>query len=250
MRVIDDKEHELGEQPLLCQEDGTEIQSRRLNWVDLFFALMGIVFLYLGVGFVMSWLASWWPYERILLYVNGFITQGMFLVIVLAIMRVRKWTWRDLGWRDVKGRYAVSVFTFYILTWIVNIFYAVYLYQQGFTPPETDVYTKLLGDANWLTFTLNLILAGMLAPVIEETMFRGIIFGSLQTYMGRWTAAAVSAAIFSALHLQSYGFIPRFVLGMVLAYLVMKHNSLKPAIALHAVNNIVALSLVALAEGL
>lgn len=250
MRVIDNKERGLEDQTVINHEEQVEVQSRRLNWVDLFFALMGIVFLYLGVGFVMSWFASWWPHERILLYVNGFITQGMFLVIILAIMSVRKWTWRDLGWRDVKERYAVSVLTFYILTWIVNIFYAVYLFQKGFTPPETDVYTKLLGDATWLTFTLNLVLAGMLAPIIEETMFRGIIFGSLQTYMGKWTAAAVSAAIFSALHFQSYGFIPRFVLGMVLAYLVMKHNSIKPAVALHAVNNIVALTLVALAEGL
>jgi len=250
VRGIENQEHELGQESLLTKEDGTEILPRRLTWVDLFYALLGIVVLYLGVGYVMAWIAGWWEYERILLYVNGFITQGMFLVVILAIMRVRKWTWSDLGWKGVKGRYAGSVLAFYALTWIINIFYAAYLFQKGFTPPETDIYSKLLGNATVVTFCLNLILAGILAPIIEETMFRGIIFGSLQTYMGKWTAAGVSAAIFSGLHLQSYGFIPRFVLGMVLAYLVMKHKSIKPAVALHAVNNIVALLLVALSEGL
>ncbi|BAE84047.1 CPBP family intramembrane glutamic endopeptidase [Desulfitobacterium hafniense] len=250
MRGIENQEHELKQEPHLKQEDGPEMMPRKLTWVDLFYALLGIIFLYLGVGYVMAWFASWWEYERVLLYVNGFVTQGMFLVVIIAIMKVRRWTWSDLGWKDVKGRYVGSVIAFYILTWIINIFYAAYLLQKGFTPPDTDVYTQLMGNATVVTFCLNLILAGMLAPIIEETMFRGIIFGSLQTYMGKWTAAAVSAAIFSGLHLQSYGFLPRFVLGMVLAYLVMKHKSIKPAVALHAVNNIVALLLVALSEGL
>lgn len=253
MRLIDNQEYESKEhelETLANNEDGVDNQPRKLSWVDLFYALLGIVLLYLGVGLAMAWLASWWEYERILLYVNGFLTQSMFLIIILAIMRVRNWKWRDFGWKDVKGKYAGNVITFYFLTLIINIFYGIWLIQKGFTPPETDVYTKLLGNATLITFCLNLILAGILAPIIEETMFRGIIFGSLQTYMGKWSAAGISAAIFSGLHLQSYGFVPRFVLGMVLAYLVMKHKSIKPAVALHAVNNIMALILVALTEGL
>lgn len=250
MRCIETQEHEQKSEVSLSPEDGSQIQTRRLTWVDLVFSLLGIAVLYLGLGYVMAWFASWWEHERILLYVNGFLTQGMFLLIILVIMKVRHWKWSDFGWKEAKGRYVGSVLTFYILTWVVNILYAVYLVQQGFTPPENDVYSKLLGNATIITFCLNLILAGILAPILEETMFRGIIFGSLQTYMGRWTAAAVTAAIFSGLHLQSYGFIPRFVLGMVLAYLVMKHKTIKPAVALHSVNNIVALILVAVSQGL
>lgn len=250
MRGIETQEQEQKYEMSLSPEDGSKVQPRRLTWVDLISALLGIVVLYLGLGYVMSWFASWLDHERILLYVNGFLTQGLFLLIILIIMKVRRWKWSDFGWKEVKGRYVGSVLTFYILTWVINILYAVYLVQQGFTPPENDVYSKLLGNATAITFCLNLILAGILAPILEETMFRGIIFGSLQTYMGKWTAAAVTAAIFSGLHLQSYGFFPRFVLGMVLAYLVMKHKSIKPAVALHAVNNIVALILVAVSQGL
>ncbi|MGI1658619.1 MAG: lysostaphin resistance A-like protein [Desulfitobacterium sp.] len=226
-----------------------EAGQRKLTWVELLYALIGIAVLYLGLGFITAWVASWWEYERVLLYINGFMTQGMFFLIILFIMRTRKWSWNDFGWHDVKERYLGRVVALYILTWIVNIIYAAYLFERGFTPPDTDVYSKLLGNATLITFCLNLILAGMLAPILEETMFRGIIYKSLNSYMGKWTAAAISAAIFSGLHLQSYGFIPRFVLGMVLASLVMKYNSIKPAVALHALNNIVALLLVVLSEG-
>jgi membrane protease YdiL (CAAX protease family) len=128
----------------------------------------------------------------------------------------------------------------YGLTWIINISYAIFLYQHGFTPPETDVYTKLLGQVTWYTLILNLVLAGMLAPVVEEVLFRGVIFGGLQAHFGKWTSAVLSAMIFSALHFQAYGFFPRFMLGMVLVYLYDKYKSLYPAIALHGLNNIVA----------
>jgi len=128
----------------------------------------------------------------------------------------------------------------YAITWVVNICYALALYNYGFTPPETDVYSKLLGQVTWYTLILNLILAGILAPIVEETLFRGVIFGSLQAYFGKWTAAVLSAVVFSTLHFQAYGFFPRFVLGMVLVYLYDKYKSLYPSVALHALNNIVA----------
>ncbi len=178
-------------------------------------------------------------------------TQGLFLLIIWSLTRIRRWKWTDFGWNPLKDRkYWGSVLTFYFLTWIINILYGAYLLQKGFTPPKTDVYTELLGHVTLFTFILNLLLAGILAPIMEETLFRGIIFGSLQSYLGKWTAAVVSAAIFSGLHFQAYGFFPRFVLGMALAYLYMKHKSIYPSMAMHALNNIVALALATWAGGL
>jgi uncharacterized protein len=217
----------------------------------LVIALFGIVILYIILGYATAWVAGWWPYHRVLLYINGFLTQGLFFFIIVMLIRKRGWTWKDFGWKSLKGKkYWGSVLSFYLLTWIINLWYGIYLVQKGFSPPETDVYNQLLGNATILTFTLNLVLAGILAPIMEETLFRGIIFGSLRTYFGKWTAAAISAVIFSALHFQAYGFFPRFVLGMVLAHLYSKHKSLYPSVAMHSLNNIVALTLVALTEGL
>lgn len=228
-----------------------EPQKSKLTWIDLGLALLGIGILYVVLGFATAWVAGWWPHERILLYINGFLTQGLFFLIIWGLTRIRKRSWADLGWNRVDSRkYWGSVLTFYFLTWLINLVYGAYLFSKGFNPPETDVYMKLLGNATLVSFILNLILAGIMAPILEETLFRGIIFGSLQTYFGKWTSAAISAAIFSGLHFQAYGFFPRFVLGLVLAHLYTKHKSLYPSIAMHALSNIVALVLVAVAGGL
>ncbi|MCO1599913.1 CPBP family intramembrane glutamic endopeptidase [Desulfosporosinus nitroreducens] len=216
-------------------------RGRRLNWVDLALVLGGVVGIYIILSFGTFWLLEQWPHERVLMYLNAFMTQVSFALLIWTLKKARHWTWADFGWQGVPVRMIISrVLGLYALTWVVNICYAIALFNYGFTPPETDVYSKLLGQVSWYTLILNLLLAGVLAPIVEETLFRGVIFGSLQAYFGKWTAAVISAAIFSALHFQAYGFLPRFVLGMILVYLYDKYKSLYPSMGLHALNNIVA----------
>ncbi len=214
---------------------------RNLNWVDLSLVLSGVACIYVTLAFGTFWLMEVWPHERVLIYLNAFMTQLSFGLLIWTLKKVRHWTWADFGWQSVPLKPMISkVLTLYAITWVINICYALILFNYGFTPPEKDVYSQLLGQVTWLTLILNLLLAGVLAPLVEETLFRGMIFGSLQTYFGKWTAAVISAGIFSALHFQAYGFFPRFVLGIVLVYLFDKYKSLYPSVALHALNNIVA----------
>ena len=223
------------------ETQSNSVLKRHLGWVDLAMVLGGIVCIYLILAVGTFWLMGLWPHERILMYLNAFVTQLSFGALILAIKRIRRWEWADFGWHSVPLKKSIrKILGLYALTWVINICYAIVLYQHGLTPPDTDVYTKLLGQTTSLTLVLNLVLAGVLAPLVEETLFRGIIFGSLQAYFGKWTSAVLSAVIFSGLHFQAYGFFPRFMLGMVLVYLYDKYKSLYPAIALHALNNIAA----------
>ncbi|HWQ43142.1 MAG TPA: type II CAAX endopeptidase family protein [Desulfosporosinus sp.] len=218
-----------------------DLPKRNLSWKDLAIILGGIVGIYVILSFGTFKLMELWPHERALMYLNAFITQLSFLFLIWSLKKIRHWEWVDFGWQAVPvSKLLKTVIGLYALTWVINISYALVLYQHGLTPPTTDVYTKLLGQTTWYTLILNLLLAGVLAPLVEETLFRGIIFGSLQAYFGKWTAAVFSAAIFSGLHLQVYGFFPRFILGMALVYLYDKYKSLYPSVALHSFNNIVA----------
>ena len=215
--------------------------KRNLGWIDLAIILGGIVGIYVLLSFGTLYLMKWWPNERGLIYTNAFMTQLSFLLLIWTLKKVRHWEWQDFGWRSVSLRKIwVRILGVYALTWAINISYVIFLYLRGLTPPTTDVYTELLGHTTWYTFILNLLLASVLAPLVEETLFRGIIFGSLQAYFGKWTATIISAAIFSGLHFQAYGFIPRFFLGIALAYLYDKYKSLYPSVALHSLNNTVA----------
>ena len=214
------------------------------NWIDLAITLGGIVLIFVTLSLGTAWLSQRWPHEQILLYLNGFATQLCFALLIIIMKIARKHSWADLGWRRVPivplwG----PILGLYVLVWILNILYVSYLYARGLTPPSNDVYTQLFSNTTWLTFLLNVLLAGITAPLVEETLFRGIVFGGLQKYFGQWTAAVISAILFSGLHLQAYGFIPRFVLGLALATLYRRYRSLRPSVILHAINNLILVTL-------
>lgn len=83
----------------------------------------------------------------------------------------------------------------------------------------------------------------LVAPVAEETFFRGFVFAGLRSrYDWRW-AAAISAALFSAAHMELTFFLPGFALGFLFAYLYQRSNSIWPGMILHALMNGLAVTL-------
>ncbi|MGJ7529287.1 lysostaphin resistance A-like protein [Variovorax sp. GB1P17] len=83
----------------------------------------------------------------------------------------------------------------------------------------------------------------VMAPLLEEMLFRGIVLrGFLQRY-SRWQAICLSALLFGAAHMNIYQFVVGFVMGVVLAWLYERTRSLIPCIALHATYNTATLLL-------
>ena len=84
----------------------------------------------------------------------------------------------------------------------------------------------------------NLILIALLPAIGEELMFRGVVQQQLMRRIANpWVALLISAAIFSFVHLQFDGFLPRMFLGLLLGWLYWRtHNFWVPAAA-HFFNN-------------
>ena len=81
---------------------------------------------------------------------------------------------------------------------------------------------------------LNLVLVAVFAGVGEELLFRGVLQRLfIKLFKNPWAGILVTAFIFSAIHLQFYGFIPRFILGVLLGLLYWYSGSLWPAIIAH-----------------
>jgi uncharacterized protein len=81
---------------------------------------------------------------------------------------------------------------------------------------------------------MNLLFVAVFAGVGEELFFRGIlqrIF--IKMFKNAWLGIIVTAIIFSAIHFQFYGFIPRFILGVLLGLIYWYSGSLWPAILAH-----------------
>ena len=84
----------------------------------------------------------------------------------------------------------------------------------------------------------NLIFIGLFTAIVEEFMFRGV----MQTIFEKWTknthvAIWVTAILFSAFHMEFFGFLPRLLLGAMFGYFVAWSGSIWPAVWGHFINN-------------
>jgi uncharacterized protein len=87
-------------------------------------------------------------------------------------------------------------------------------------------------------FLVNLLMIAIIPAFGEEFLFRGVV----QPLFHKWTknihvAVIISAFLFSAIHMQFYGFIPRFLMGVFLGYAFAWTGSLWVPVAIHFVNN-------------
>jgi membrane protease YdiL (CAAX protease family) len=87
----------------------------------------------------------------------------------------------------------------------------------------------------WRSVLFASVIAG--APIAEETVFRGVLFPALRQRTTLRRALFTQAALFSLIHLDPVGFVPRFLLGVVLGELTLFTGSLWASIFAHALNN-------------
>jgi len=85
---------------------------------------------------------------------------------------------------------------------------------------------------------VNLLMIGIIAAVGEELIFRGVLqrlfFGMVKNVH---LAILLTALLFSAFHFQFFSFLPRFILGLLLGYLMLYGRSIWYPILAHFVNN-------------
>lgn len=99
--------------------------------------------------------------------------------------------------------------------------------------------TKAFLEMNGIkALSLNIILIGVLPAIGEELFFRGVVQQTLtknskNPHIGIWTAAI----IFSAIHFQFYGFLPRMLLGAYFGYLYYWSKNIWLPIVAHFLNN-------------
>ena len=103
-------------------------------------------------------------------------------------------------------------------------------------------------EAEWLTkqfmsattiggLLVNLFLMAVLPAVSEEITFRGVLQQLFQASKVPYLAIWCTAIIFSAIHMQFYGFIPRMLLGALFGYMFVWTGSLWVPMLMHFVNN-------------
>ncbi len=104
---------------------------------------------------------------------------------------------------------------------------------------SAEVFTKaFLSGTGIGGLLLNLLMIAVIPAIGEEFLFRGVLVKLFKDWFGNihW-AIIVSAFLFSAIHVQFFGFIPRMFLGILLGYMFYFSRNLWVPIAAHFFNN-------------
>lgn len=97
----------------------------------------------------------------------------------------------------------------------------------------TDSYSALsAGNA-----VISFISVAILAPIVEEVFFRGLIYTRLKSGMNKIAAAVISSLLFGVMHGEIIWMLTGFIAGLALVWIFEKTKSLLGCIAVHIANN-------------
>ena len=160
---------------------------------------------------------------------------------------------RILPWFKAAKKTAPIFLRYLPLIWIASFLWNIVL--KGLrsigivdaTPPQELVELFSRGEQP-LLIALIALSAILLAPLVEEILFRGCIYRFLKSKTLIPFAQIISATVFAAIHGNLASFGPLIVVGIVLAHIYEKEGSLRMAICFHAFFNAFSLTLILLAS--
>lgn len=235
----------------------------RLGGMDLGMGLM----LY-AVMALLSFGAKWWTFyhpvepgtgdrtiNATMVWTQFFFVQGTQLAIVWAWLRVRQSSMTEvfgmtrLGFFRTLRSAALCILPAGIIATLSLVLMLQLLQALGW-PMEPQEAVSLLSGANTVGVQIALAFVACLgAPVVEEVLFRGIIFGSLRQMTNRWFAAIVSALLFGIIHLHVPSLPALCLLGFFFALAYEFTGSLTVSIVMHAIFNSVQVIIAILHAG-
>lgn len=121
---------------------------------------------------------------------------------------------------------------------------AIVLERLGW-PPSAQDSVELLVRSGWTVRLVIAIFAVALAPVVEELLFRGILFPALRDAGWPRAAMAVASLGFGLIHGNAAAFLPLSALGGCLAWLYLRTGNLWAPILAHFLFNLVPFILIA-----
>ena len=230
-------------EPIVPEAEGPRRWPWWLGLAGLGIAFVGaslLAFLAIGVGAIFGASASDPPSS--VQIVSVLLQDICFLGFPVMLAASFGGTWRPwmFGYRRVGLKSAVI--------WIVAGYAALLLFSLVWSQfVHVDEKNGIVDDLGVRTSTVALLAGAfiitVMAPIAEETLFRGFIFPSLRNLLGVVWAAVVTGVIFGGIHVAGSpvgALLPLALFGGILCVVYLKTKSLLPCMALHCVNNVIA----------
>jgi len=117
----------------------------------------------------------------------------------------------------------------------------VWTWVRGDVTPPVHVVLEAIGGNAWGVFGIAHLLVGavVVAPLLEELFFRGVLLQALCLHLERgWLAILLSGVAFGLVHSQPQHVLPLATMGILLGYLRLRCRSVWPCIVLHMLFNL------------
>jgi uncharacterized protein len=181
----------------------------------------------------------------------GVALAGTIMTIGLVVHLSRHGRLRIVGWNtpnriSIWETIGLSV-GLLIANGILTTIYTLALGGRELQQETTDMIKGM--DRSPLNLALIFFSIAIVAPVVEELLFRGYLQNALARKMHPGYAIALAAAIFGAIHLQPLAFPVLTLLGAIFGFLYHRTGSLKVTMTLHLINNTFAGLMILLAAG-
>jgi membrane protease YdiL (CAAX protease family) len=177
--------------------------------------------------------------------VAGGVVYALSLLIILGapwLVKKIRTTKEELGiqrlplWSDVAWVPAGAV-VYLILTSLLATIAISFLPFVNYNQAQDTGFTNLSSQGEYIMAFIMLVL---IAPVAEELLFRGYLFGKIRKYAPLWVAILVTSATFGIVHFAWNVGLDVFALSIVLCLLRVITGSLWPSIMLHMLKNGIA----------
>lgn len=240
--------------PLRPPEPSDERERRwwRADWglLEVFVAWIVIFGLYNVVGIVLFVTVENPLFYNYLAY--AFVFCPLIAASVWYILRRHGRGWKELGWQLGKptrtlGFGALGALAALLLSY--GAFFAVYFIFyliSGHAPAPGE--TESMQDLGSGYLALVIVVVVILAPVFEELFFRGLFYPALRNRLKPALAVVLNGAVFGVIHFQPLFMVSLILVGIVLAYLYEKTDSLVAPIVAHSLYNL-AVIIVSLLAG-
>lgn len=213
--------------------------SRRVAGQDVLLALLGVVSVPVLAGVLVVVAGARLKQDWLIGLVVPVGTIVAIAGIWVALIR-RGWSWRDLGF--VRASRSLWHLCWEVpLIWVVALTLTVVAGTlAGVEPAGTGSSTSGSADALGLGVGAVLITAvcvTVLFPVLEEVLFRRVLFGWLEQHFSVTVAISGSALIFGLMHVVPAVVLLAFLIGLGAGILVRAHRTLWASLGLHTLNN-------------
>ena len=115
---------------------------------------------------------------------------------------------------------------------------------EGMEMPEW--FSSALEQMYGTNIVFNLLTMSVLAPLLEEFLFRGVILTGLMRRMDTWWAILWSSVLFGIAHLNPWQALPAFVMGCLFGWIYVRTRSYWTVVAMHSLNNTLTIMVVRL----